>query len=392
VASSLQSLVSVFSLAQSNPSSLRVIGIANTHTLTSSVSQFSIHGISGVNTLHFSPYAPPQLLHILQSRLAPLYQDKTDPLIADRTKKFLPPATLTLLTKKIAAQTGDVRALFEVARGAIDLAVASPPSVDANPLNTTPVVTPMHILSALKAYTPAARTLPSSATPLLSGAMPKAAGNSETVTKVQNLGFQARLVLLSLLLASERREAGLALSSSPSPKSPVKRTQSAVHSTASQGFCGFDSTQLHAYYAAILSRAENEIFTPVSRSEFGDLLGMLETVGTATLSPSLPARSVSPSKGGRRTFGRTASFGGASGKARDQGQEVRLLEGVRCGEVLRGLGIGGEANGEGCKDIREEEVRAIWEREKARLTRDAKAKTRANGSSAGDVFDGAMED
>jgi hypothetical protein len=60
--------------------------------------------------------------------------------------------------------TGDIRSLFEVLRGAIDLAVAPSTirnSVDENPFNTpNATVTPQHILAALKAYTPAAPKAP----------------------------------------------------------------------------------------------------------------------------------------------------------------------------------------------------------------------------------------
>ena len=97
-----------------------------------------------------------QLQDILQSRLSPLHTTE----LAVEIKKFLPPPTLMLLTKKVAALTGDVRSLFEVLRGAIDLAVApstTRKSVDENPFNPPKAtVTPQHILAALKAYTPAA--------------------------------------------------------------------------------------------------------------------------------------------------------------------------------------------------------------------------------------------
>lgn len=381
-----------------------MIGIANTHTLTSSASQFSVHGTTDVETLHFAPYTPSQLLEILQTRLAPLYDTK-DGLANGEPKKFLPLPTLTLLTKKIAAQTGDVRSLFEVLRGAIDLAVDSSnfgdSTTDTNPLNTpTPIVTPTFILSALKAYAPASTTIRLSASTGLSAS--GSTSNSEIVTKVRNLGLQARLALLSILLASKRLEAGLALSGSPtstSPtKSPVKRAHSMPHATtgasASIGAVGIDSMQLHAYYSTVLKRADNDVFTPVSRSEFADLIGMLETAGLAAPSSTigLPgAGSGSPSKTGRRSFGRSSSFGG--GKGKDRGQEVKLVEGVRTDEALRGMGIGSQVGGNNeaqSVDIREEEVRAIWERERIRLGKDIKARERCNDV-MGDTFDGAVE-
>ncbi|KAJ3018225.1 hypothetical protein NUW54_g392 [Trametes sanguinea] len=159
IASSSQALTPLFNLASTYSSCLRLIGIANTHTLTSSsCTTLSVQSMIGVDTLHFSPYTPEQLLDILQTRLAPLSQGE-DSSCAERAKKFLPLPTLTLLSKKIAAQTGDVRAVFEVLRGAIDIAVTAATSPD--PLSVpTPAVTPSHILSALKAYAPAGKTDP----------------------------------------------------------------------------------------------------------------------------------------------------------------------------------------------------------------------------------------
>jgi len=65
-----------------------------------------------------------------------------------------------LLTKKVAALMGDVRSLFEVLRGAIDLAAAPSTtrnSGDENPFNAPKAtVTLQHILAALKTYTPTA--------------------------------------------------------------------------------------------------------------------------------------------------------------------------------------------------------------------------------------------
>jgi cell division control protein 6 len=208
IAASFQSLVSLLSLPQLASSSVRIIGIANTHTLTSSLSQFStsMRTVSGVKTLHFAPYTPTQLSEILRTRLGTI----------DEEKKFLPAPTLMLLTKKVAAMTGDVRALFEVLRGAIDLAVASNAKKHADPMDSQPpVVMPPHVLAALKAYAPASTTATRSSA---------VTSNSESVVKVRNLGLQSQLVFLAVLLASKRLEASLSLSLS---SSPLKRSLSA---------------------------------------------------------------------------------------------------------------------------------------------------------------------
>jgi cell division control protein 6 len=329
---------------------LRIIGIANTHTLTSSASALSVDGVSGVSTLHFSPYDPEQLLSILQSRLKPLASLES-PTLEAVVQRFLPVPTLSLLSKKIAAQTGDVRSLFEVLRSAIDLAVTQPPASEKD----TPPVTPSHILAALKAYAPASKVPP---------ALPfKGSTDSEIVNKVRNLGLHARLALLALLLACRRAEASLPLLSHPQaspPRSPVKRSNSSpTPPPATQ--TNIDMSQLHAFYGAILARGESGTFTPVSRSEFGDLAGVLETIGLVSLSSS--------SQIGRK-LSRTTSSSNRSMKgltSAQQNRSVTFVEGIRPDEVLRGLGIDAEK-----KDICEEEVEGIWKRELSRIRKETR--------------------
>ncbi|KAG6887427.1 hypothetical protein C0992_012301 [Termitomyces sp. T32_za158] len=398
-----QSLASLFSLPDSTPSTVRLIGIANTHTLTSSfASTSSVTAASNVRTLHFAPYTPSQLQQILQSRLQPLYVDADDDegKSAVAAKKFLPPPTLMLLTKKIAAMTGDVRSVFEVLRGAIDLAVTAASSSDKNdnPLNTPlPAVTPAHVLAALKAYSPSSTSTPSTKTPVAVTAtsVAPATTNSEIVAKVNGLGLQARLVLLSILLASKRLETNLSIittsvTSTPrkTPASPTKRSTSSLDPKTNVNGTGLDPTQLYTYYSTVLERSDSGVFEPVSRSEFNDLLGILEGVGLAT---SGATSSATTGTGAKRTFGRSTSFVGGSGlSGANKGRgELKLANGVRSDEVLRGLGIMAAE-----LDVMEEEVKAIWERENARLLRDLKAIEREKERAAfiANGFEGAQED
>ena len=335
--------------------------------------------VAGISTLHFGGYTSSELVDVLNARLSPLYVSKGGEEAKKQSLKFLPPPTLALLAKKVASQTGDVRMLFGVLRGAIDMAISSScPTADENPLAASvPTVTPNHVLSALKAYLPSnnnARGNATSASPSL---------NSEIATKVRGLGLHARLTLLSILLATKRMVALLPLSYSASfpPKTPVKRTGSMINSSKSYGL---DLAQLHTYYSAVLERAEQGVFTPVSRSEFVDLIGVLETSGLVA-SPTSYSVAASPSKSGRRGFGRTTSFGGMA-KGAAAGQDIRIADAVRTDEILRGLGV---AESPEITDPREEEVRAIWIRENARITKDAKI--HAQSKKVTDVIEGAFE-
>lgn len=320
--------------------------------------------------MHFAPYTPNQLLDILNTRLSNL---------GEQRNAFLPKPTLLLLSKKVASMTGDVRALFEVLRGAIDLAV-----LGSNPLDTSASisVTPAHILAALKAYTPASTSGKSSST----------GANSEMVVKVKGLGLQARLVLLSILLAGKRVEAGLSLSAASSiTSSPLKRRAS-TSNALSANTTGIDSSLLYSFYNLVLSRADSDCFRAVSRSEFGDLCGVLETVGLVNLSSSSsPVSMTSPSKG-RRAFGRSASFGGLGGKAAAGGSaDVSLVEGARVEELLRGLGVNVAVEE---ASVEEEEVRGIWERESKRMAREVSSSANLKSPSKREMvgFDDAMED
>lgn len=351
-----QSLKSLFSLSHTNSSRLRIIGIANTHTLTSSSSQLELDGISSVTTLHFSPYSPEQLLGILRTRLSPIFDDVV---VEKAVKRFLPTPALTLLTKKIASQTGDVRALFEVLRGAIDIAAAAPQS-NSNPLDCSITVSPPHILSALKAYAPSSTSSRTS--------------TSEVVTKVRNLGLHARLLLLCLSLACRRLDTKLPVGNGATPRSSLKRSTSVAHVKST-----IDSSQLHLYYTNLLVKG-SDVFSPVSRSEFGDIVNMLETLGLVSSSASAPPKT------GRKAVGRSSSFAGtkSAGSA-----SLSFVEGVRMDEITRGLGV--EQQDAETKptvvDIKEEELRAIWDKEVREIRRLTALNARSKNTAAGGFED-----
>jgi cell division control protein 6 len=361
-------LTAIFSLPQANNSKLRVIGIANTHTLTASL---PLGEVDSVQTLHFKSYSSEELVQIINCRLSSLHADST---ISESVKRMLPANALMLLSKKVATQTGDVRLLFEVLRGAIDRAV-NVANKCADPLNTpAPVVTPAHILASLKASSHSA-----GASTGTSGT--SSPGATALVMKVQELGFQPQLVLLMMILAYKRLEAGSSVSSTP--------LKNGVSSSASHN--SIDAIQLHSYYTATLKRAVEATFSPASLSDFMDILGLLEGVGlirlTSDCSTSRSLGSPSPSKR-RKTLSRTASL---SSGVLNRTQEVSIAEGVRIDEILRGLGVADDASKTPAKsDIMKEEVRALWRQECSRLAKEIKS--REQSSLAKGNVDAAFED
>lgn len=355
IASSPQSIASIFSVAQAHPSRLRIISIANTHTLTSTSSQVDIQGIAGVRTVHFSPYTSEQLVNILMTRLEPLFNDTVH---LKQAEKLLPKTSLTLLSKKIAAQAGDVRSLFEVLRSAVDS--ASKASTEIGLDGPVPVVTPDHIITALKSYAPAS-TAASSAP-----RNTNATSSSEVVAKIAGLGLQSQLSLLAMSLAFRRQGQGLSISSYPSKpkvtpgKTTLKRADTVPRMSA------FDISQLYTYYVKLLSKS-NDVFSAVSRTEFVDIINMLETLGIVERHSVGPS---TPSKSGRRTLGRSTSFS-AVAKA-NASSAVNFVEGVRTEEILRGLGVCQQALTEGKDmDAQQDELRAIWNKELRAIQKDA---------------------
>ncbi|KAG9316488.1 hypothetical protein JVU11DRAFT_2527 [Chiua virens] len=308
------------------------------HALSAIFSFARKHASSpSVLTLHFGAYTASQLLEVLQTRLSPLFDADG---ASAQVKAFLPTGPLTLLSKKVASQTGDVRTLFEVLRGAIDLAVSSSPTSE-NPLaQPIPPVTPNHILAALKAYLPSTSSHSHSSTSNPTGP----SNNSETAVKVRNLGLQSRLVLLAIVLAAQRKDAALplaAISNAP-PKTPTKRSAAAKRRL-------LQLPQLYTYYATVLERAENGVLTPVSRSEFDDLVGLLETSGIVSSSVASCDDIVAFQVGSPWSRSNDVLW------ITEQGSRVRS----------RGAGTTSTNT-----DPREEEVRAIWIRESRRTTKD----------------------
>ena len=100
---------------------LQLIGIANTHTLTSSSSLNAFLPSSNMQMIHFALYTSVQLQEILQSHW--LLSCKMRIWLLMSRSSFQTPL-LCSWWRKVAALTGDVHSLFEVLWGAIDLAIA----------------------------------------------------------------------------------------------------------------------------------------------------------------------------------------------------------------------------------------------------------------------------
>ena len=228
---------------------------------------------------------------------------------------------------------------------------------------------PAHILAALKASH--ASISPS-----------KEKSGAETVTRVRNLGLHARFALAALILATKRITSSLSLLGSSSRSSGSKFKEKAGHASSSlvpyidAALPTIDITALHGFYATVLRRGADAAFSGVGRTEFADLVNLLEGSGLVELVQG-------------RGFGSKTKRGGK----KQSEQVVSIASGVRTEELIRGL-IGSSDNGnteDVAVDVREEEVKHVWEKEIARIDREIKAIYGDSSVKKAD-FEGAEED
>ncbi|CAE6430728.1 unnamed protein product [Rhizoctonia solani] len=363
-------LSSIFDLAHTIPACLRIIGISNTLTLGATNSHTAATVANDFLTLDISPYVAEDIVKIVQGRLSGLESapngdtSATAPRVTGASLVIAPTA-LTFLSKKLSTQTGDLRAALDAVRRTIELAErevnpfapSTPSQVPATPAVPNPagnpgVATMKHVLDALRGRDGLA--------------------GGQAVGIARGLGMQARLVMVSILVARRRAAAGLVilpvksvnnLTRTPSkvPRTPSRTSRASQQTSPSKrSRVGeselYEASALHGAYTAILT--SDGTFAPVSRSEFQDLLGVLETGGLVKI------------------IGNVGQATPTRRKATVISSEplVGLAEGIREEDVLRGLGSAGAGASAG---VKEEEAMALWDRELKRSARDVERVKRA---------------
>ncbi|KAJ2241558.1 AAA ATPase [Coemansia sp. RSA 475] len=234
-------LYRLFELAAQPNTRLALIGIANALDLTDRfLPRLQARNCEPL-LLNFNPYNVTDITNILQSRLDAVC---TEPVIQR--------AALELCARKVAATSGDLRKALDVCRHAMELAEAEHKKRQDDKENPNVVAMPrvsiMHVAKALSA---------------LSG--------SQAVQKLDALNFQQKLVLYAhvQVVASntlDRRALGLAVSA------------------------------LYAEYRVVCGRLN--MLAPVTRSEFLDLVAMMEMQGVVAVEALKNGR-----WGGRRATG-----------------------------------------------------------------------------------------
>ena len=291
---------------------IRIVAISNTHTLTAKLPDDAI-------TLHFSPYTSDEMSAIIRVRLAPLTEEGI---------MVIQPNALTLVCKKAATQTGDLRACLSLFCQALAM-VEKMTLEKKSPSSTLIPVGMSDVIKASKATMAMAPTVG---------------------VKVKDLNVQSRLVLLTFLIASRRLTSGLTLLPSSNTRkeafTPMKRNSITL-------------VALHTLYESTLA-TPGGVFSAVTWSEFIDVVGVLEVQGLLSVDD----------QAGFKT-GRASSKRQTSWESR-----VSLPAGVRLDEVVKVLTAVEDAG------AKEQEIRRMWEEQAFAIDKEAQRQQTAHAVKA----------
>ncbi|KAF2474862.1 cell division control protein Cdc6 [Lindgomyces ingoldianus] len=306
-------LYNIFEWSLQHSSGLVLVGIANALDFTDRfLPRLKARGLKP-HLLPFLPYTAPQIASVITSKLKAL-------LPADSNHvPFLHLTAIQFLSKKVAAQSGDLRKAFDICRRAIDLIEADTRDQYAKKLTEiTPSPTPspskIPLVENMNLSSPVIRTpskiksqnpLAASMTQLTIENAPRATiahvaritaavFSNGTVQRLQNLNLQQKAVLCALS-ALERKKRSSAADS-------VLATPSKAHSTAPT------IRDLFEAYTTLCKR-EN-ILHPLTSTEFRDIVGSLETLSLISAIEG-KAGSLVVTAGTPRKKGRGGGFGGA---------------------------------------------------------------------------------
>lgn len=311
----LDLLYNIFEWSLQKSSGLVLVGIANALDFTDRfLPHLKARGLKP-HLLPFLPYTAPQISSVITSKLKSLL-----PIDANHVP-FIHPTAIMFLSKKVAAQSGDLRKAFDICRRAIDLIEADTrdqhakmvaeitPSPTPSPSKSkTPLVENMNLSSPVVRSPSKAKTqsaLAASLSQLTIENAPRATiahmaritaavFSNGTVQRLQNLNLQQKAVLCSLSALEKKKRSSAAES--------VLATPSKTHSTA---------PTIKALFGAYTALCKKEnILHPLTSTEFRDIVGSLETLSLISAvegkAGSLVVTAGTPSRKGRG-----GGFGGA---------------------------------------------------------------------------------
>ncbi|RAQ55331.1 cell division control protein Cdc6 [Aspergillus flavus] len=260
-------LQSLFEWSLQGKSKLMLIGIANALDLTDrALPQLKAKNLKP-RLLPFLPYNAGQIANVVTERLRSLLSPGQcdDP-------KFIPfvqPAAITLCSKKVASQTGDLRKAFELIKRAIDLieqeTLQKLEKQNENPESPSKTIlvennnlsSPRPKQNLTSAYT--TLTAPRASIAHVARITSATFGQG-TVQRLQGINLQQKAAICALIALDRKRREG------EFPGTPSKTKHSAP--TIKQIFDTY----------CTLCRKDN-ILHPLTATEFRDVLSNLETLG-----------------------------------------------------------------------------------------------------------------
>jgi cell division control protein 6 len=297
----------IFEWSLQKSSGLVLVGIANALDLTDRfLPRLKARGLKP-QLLPFLPYTAQQISSVITSKLKTLLPNTSSQL------PFIHPTAILFLSKKVAAQSGDLRKAFDICRRAIDLiegdvrsqhaakAAEITPSPTPSP-SKTPLVENINLSSPTKPSLSRAQELnnviAASLASLTVETAPRATiahmakitaavFSNGTSQRLRNLNLQQKAVLCSLSAMEKKKRATAA--------DAVFSTPSRSHTTSPT------IKELFEAYTQLCKR-EN-VLHPLTSTEFRDIVGSLETLSLISAvegkAGSLDVGAGTPSRRGR---------------------------------------------------------------------------------------------
>lgn len=304
-------LYNIFEWSLQRSSGLILVGIANALDFTDRfLPRLKARGLKP-HLLPFLPYTAQQISSVITSKLKALQAAESDQL------PFIHPTAIMFLSKKVAAQSGDLRKALDICRRSIDLIEAdtrNQHAIKAAEITPSPTPSPSKtpLVENVNLSPPTARRSPSisksqdpvttSLAQLTAETAPRATiahmaritaavFSNGTTQRLRNLNLQQKAVLCSLSAMERKKRASAA--------DHILSTPSRSHNTAPT------IKELFEAYTA-LCKHEN-VLHPLTSTEFRDIVGSLETLSLISAvegkAGSLVSDVGTPSRRGRKTNG-----------------------------------------------------------------------------------------
>lgn len=319
----LEFMYKLFEWSLQPSSHLILIGIANALDLTDRfLPRLKARNLKP-NLLPFLPYTAAQIKAVITTRLKSLIPPNS------ATPEFVPflhPAAIELCSRKVAAQTGDLRKAFDICRRAVDLiesetktklqaTFASPlqdspskkvlaenPNLSFSSTMPSPAKTPGQLPGTLsEAFAKlTVETAPRASIAHLNKVTTAAFSNGIS-SRLKTLNLQQKAALCALVALERRKRASAAnIMATPSKLANAAPTIKQLYDT----YCH-------------LCRADS-MLQPLTSTEFRDVVGSLETLSLVTGVDGKTGSFVMPNTPSKR--GRRVGFGGGVGS----GDEKRV--------------------------------------------------------------------